>query len=284
MVTKHERDTNDEIQHPDVPKPQSINVSLEIILEDPKIIVENLNVAYSDGTESLKDIFLAIPINAITVIFGPAGGGKSTLLRTLNRLNDLADVTQISGHVWLDNEDILDPKTNLIKLRRKVGMVFATPVVLPMTIRENLTYGLELGRIRDKHILNEAVEKSLRAAALWDEAKDRLDEPAISLSGGQQQRLCIARVLALEPEVILLDEPTSGLDPISTGKVEETLQILKDKYTVIIVPHSIQQAARIADYSAFFLAGELVEYTRGKQIYTRPIDSRSQDYIQGRIG
>ena len=280
----HERDTNDEIQQPDTPKPQSINVSMEIILEDPKIIVENLNVAYSDGTESLKDIFLAIPINAITVIFGPAGGGKSTLLRTLNRLNDLADVTQISGHVWLDNEDILDPKTNLIKLRRKVGMVFATPVVLPMTIRENLTYGLELGRIRDKQVLNEAVEKSLRAAALWDEAKDRLDEPAISLSGGQQQRLCIARVLALEPEVILLDEPTSGLDPISTGKVEETLQILKDKYTVIIVPHSIQQAARIADYSAFFLAGELVEYTRGKQIYTRPIDSRSQDYIQGRIG
>jgi phosphate transport system ATP-binding protein len=284
MVTKHERDTNDETTLPDVPKPQSINVSMEIILEDPKIIVENLNVAYSDGTESLKDIFLAIPINAITVIFGPAGGGKSTLLRTLNRLNDLADVTQISGHVWLDNEDILDPKTNLIKLRRKVGMVFATPVVLPMTIRENLTYGLELGRIRDKHILNKAVEKSLRAAALWDEAKDRLDEPAISLSGGQQQRLCIARVLALEPEVILLDEPTSGLDPISTGKVEETLQILKAKYTVIIVPHSIQQAARIADYSAFFLAGELVEYTRGKQIYTRPIDSRSQDYIQGRIG
>ena len=284
MVTKHERDTNNETTLPDVTKPQSINVSMEIILEDPKIIVENLNVAYSDGTESLKDIFLAIPINAITVIFGPAGGGKSTLLRTLNRLNDLADVTQISGHVWLDNEDILDPKTNLIKLRRKVGMVFATPVVLPMTIRENLTYGLELGRIRDKHVLNEAVEKSLRAAALWDEAKDRLDEPAISLSGGQQQRLCIARVLALEPEVILLDEPTSGLDPISTGKVEETLQILKDKYTVIIVPHSIQQAARIADYSAFFLAGELVEYTRGKQIYTRPIDSRSQDYIQGRIG
>jgi phosphate transport system ATP-binding protein len=284
MVTKHERDANDEIILPGAPKPQSINISMEIVLQDPKIIVENLNVSYSDGTESLKDIFLAIPKNAITVIFGPAGGGKSTLLRTLNRLNDLADVTHISGHVWLDNEDILDPKTNLIKLRRKVGMVFATPVVLPMTIRENLTYGLELGRIRNKRILNEAVEKSLRAAALWDEAKDRLDEPAISLSGGQQQRLCIARVLALEPEVILLDEPTSGLDPISTGKVEATLQMLKDKYTVIIVPHSIQQAARIADYSAFFLAGELVEYTYGKQIFTRPIDSRSQDYIQGRIG
>ena len=284
MVTKHEKDATNEIILPEAPKPQSINISMEIVLQDPKIIVENLNVSYSDGTESLKDIFLAIPKNAITVIFGPAGGGKSTLLRTLNRLNDLADVTHISGHVWLDNEDILDPKTNLIKLRRKVGMVFATPVVLPMTIRENLTYGLELGRIRDKRILNEAVEKSLRAAALWDEAKDRLDEPAISLSGGQQQRLCIARVLALEPEVILLDEPTSGLDPISTGKVEATLQMLKDKYTVIIVPHSIQQAARIADYSAFFLAGELVEYTYGKQIFTRPIDSRSQDYIQGRIG
>ncbi len=284
MVTKHEMDINDEIKLPEAPKPPSINISMEIILQDPKIIVENLNVSYSDGTESLKDIFLAISKNAITVIFGPAGGGKSTLLRTLNRLNDLADVTHISGHVWLDNEDILDSKTNLIKLRRKVGMVFATPVVLPMTIRENLTYGLELGRIRNKRILNEAVERSLRAAALWNEAKDRLDEPAISLSGGQQQRLCIARVLALEPEVILLDEPTSGLDPISTGKVEETLQILKDKYTVIIVPHSIQQAARIADYSAFFLAGELVEYSRGKQIFTRPIDSRSQDYIQGRIG
>ncbi len=284
MVSKHEMDAIDKVKLPDAPRPQSINISLEIILEDPKIIIENLNVAYSDGTESLKDIFLAIPKNAITVIFGPAGGGKSTLLRTLNRLNDLADVTSLSGHVWLDNVDILDPKTNLIKLRRKVGMVFATPVVLPMTIRENLTYGLELARVRDKRTLNEAVEKSLRAAALWDEAKDRLDEPAISLSGGQQQRLCIARVLALEPEVILLDEPTSGLDPISTGKVEETLQILKDKYTVVIVPHSIQQAARIADYSAFFLAGELVEYTRGKQIFTRPIDTRSQDYIQGRIG
>lgn len=249
-----------------------------------KFVIEDLVVSYSDGTESLRNISLRIAANAITILFGPAGGGKSTLLRTLNRLNDLADVVTLSGHVWLDGQDILDPQTDTIALRRRVGMVFARPVVLPMTIRQNLTYGLELAGERNRQRLDHAVESSLRAAALWDEVHDRLDEPAIRLSGGQQQRLCIARVLALEPEVILLDEPTSGLDPISTGKVEATLQELKQRYTVLLVPHSVQQAARMADHAAFLLGGELVEFAPGKQIFTHPQDPRTEDYIEGRFG
>lgn len=249
-----------------------------------KIVIENLSLSYSDGTESLRNVSLRIPANAITVLFGPAGGGKSTLLRTLNRLNDLADVVSVSGHVWLDGEDILRPETDTIALRRRVGMVFARPVVLPLSVRHNLTYGLELAGHRDPKRLQAAVEHSLKAAALWDEVRDRLDEPAVALSGGQQQRLCLARVLALEPEVILLDEPTSGLDPISTGRVEETLQELKAEYTIVLVPHSIQQAARMADYAAFFLNGERVELAPGKQIFTHPQDERTEDYIEGRFG
>jgi phosphate transport system ATP-binding protein len=249
-----------------------------------KFIIEHLTVSYSDGTESLKDISLNITSNAINVLFGPAGGGKSTLLRVLNRLNDLADVVMVSGRVLLDGMDILDPKTDVIALRRRVGMVFARPVVLPFTIRGNLTYGLELAGERNKSRLEKAVERSLNQAALWDEVKDRLDEPAIALSGGQQQRLCLARSLALEPEVILLDEPTSGLDPISTGKVETSLQELKQNYTIVLVPHSVQQAARVADNAAFFLQGELVEFAPGKEIFTHPKDTRSEDYIVGRFG
>jgi phosphate transport system ATP-binding protein len=249
-----------------------------------KIIIEHLFLNYSDGTESLKDINLRIPANAITVLLGPAGGGKSTLLRVLNRLNDLADVVFVSGKVQLDGLDILDPKTDVIALRRRVGMVFARPVVLPFSIKENLTYSLELAGERRKYILEEAVEHSLQQAALLDEVKDRLDEPAVSLSGGQQQRLCLARSLVLKPEVILLDEPTSGLDPISTGKVEITLQELKKQYTIVMAPHSIQQAARIADHAAFFLQGELIEYASGKTIFTNPKDKRTEDYIEGRFG
>ena len=189
-----------------------------------KIIIEHLNLQYSDGTESLRNINLRIPANAITVLFGPAGGGKSSLLRCLNRLNDLTEVKVASGKILLDGENILNPKTDVIALRRRVGMVFARPVVLPLTIRGNLTYGLELAGEKRKSRLNEAVERGLKLAALWEEARDRLDDPAVTLSGGQQQRLCLARVLALQPEVILLDEPTSGLDPISTGKVELALR------------------------------------------------------------
>jgi phosphate transport system ATP-binding protein len=249
-----------------------------------KIRIEDLFVSYSDGTESLRGINLLIPEKAITVLFGPAGGGKSTLLRMINRLNDLADVTEVRGHVWLDGEDVLASATDVIALRRKVGMVFARPVVLPMSIRRNLTYGLELSGEHEEGLLAEAVERSLQAAALWDEVQDRLDEPAASLSGGQQQRLCLARSLVLQPEVILLDEPTSGLDPISTGKVETSLAQLKQDYTIILVPHSIQQAARTADYAAFFLGGELIEYAPGREIFTNPADQRTEDYVEGRFG
>jgi len=249
-----------------------------------KISIQNFSLNYSDGTESLRNISLDIPAKQITVLFGPAGGGKSSLLRVLNRLNDLADVETQEGQVYLDEIDILDPTLDVIELRRKVGMVFARPVVLPFSIRENLTYGLEVGGEKDQAKLSRAVEYSLKKAALWEEVKDRLDEPAIALSGGQQQRLCLARVLALEPEVILLDEPTSGLDPISTGKVEESLQDLKKDYTIILVPHSVQQAARTADIAAFLLQGELVEVAPGETMFTNPVDQRTQDYIQGRFG
>jgi phosphate transport system ATP-binding protein len=249
-----------------------------------KIVIENLSLQYSDGTESLRNVSMGIPANEITVLFGPAGGGKSTLLRCLNRLNDLTEVRASSGKILIDGVNILDPKTDVIALRRKVGMVFARPVVLPMSIRANLTYGLELAGETRRSRLDEAVERSLRLAAIWDEIKDRLDEPAIALSGGQQQRLCLARVLALQPEIILLDEPTSGLDPISTGKVEAALQELKKEYTIILVPHSVQQAGRIADRAAFFLQGELVEYRPGQEIFTNPKDKRTEDYVTGRFG
>lgn len=249
-----------------------------------KIIIENLSLTYADGVESLRNISLNVPENAVTVLFGPAGGGKSTLLRCLNRLNDLTEVRASVGRILIDGENILDPKTDVIALRRKVGMVFARPVVLPMSIRQNLTYGLELAGENRRSRLDEAVERSLKLAAIWDEIKDRLDDPAIALSGGQQQRVCLARVLALQPEIILLDEPTSGLDPISTGKVESALQELKKEYTVILVPHSVQQAARTADYAAFFLQGELVEYGEGKTIFTTPREKRTEDYVTGRFG
>jgi phosphate transport system ATP-binding protein len=254
-----------------------------------KFVIENLTVRYSDGNESLKGISVEIPANSITVFFGPAGGGKSTLLRVLNRLNDLADVSQISGKAYiLDAQgtplDILDPHIDVISLRRRVSMVFARPIVLPMSIRENLTYGLKTAGERNKDRLQEAVQRSLQQAALWDEVKDRLDTPAVALSGGQQQRLCLARSLALEPEVILLDEPTSGLDPISTTKVEASLQELKQNYTIILVPHSVQQAARTADQAAFFLQGQLIEYAPGKTIFITPENKRTKDYIEGRFG
>ena len=249
-----------------------------------KILIDSLSLQYSDGTESLRNVSMGIPANEITVLFGPAGGGKSTLLRCLNRLNDLTEVRASTGKILIDCENILDPKTDVIALRRKVGMVFARPVVLPLTIRGNLTYGLELAGETRRSRLDEAVERSLRLAAIWDEVKDRLDEPAVALSGGQQQRVCLARVLALQPEIILLDEPTSGLDPISTGKVEAALQELKKDYTIILVPHSVQQAGRTADHAAFFLQGELVEFRPGQEIFTNPKDKRTEDYVTGRFG
>jgi phosphate transport system ATP-binding protein len=249
-----------------------------------KIVIEDFSIEYSDGTESLRHINLRIPANQLTVLFGPAGGGKSTLLRSINRLNDLADVKSTKGQILFDGIDILDKKVDVINLRRKVGMVFARPVVLPFSIRRNLTYGFELAGMRDAVLIEESVERSLVQAALWDEVKDRLDEPAISLSGGQQQRLCLARSLIQQPEVILLDEPTSGLDPISTLKVENSLQELKQEYTIVLVPHSVQQAARTADTAAFFLQGELIEVGIGAALFTNPTESRTQRYIEGRYG
>jgi len=249
-----------------------------------KIIIESLTLQYEDGIESLRNVNLGIREKAITVLFGPAGGGKSSLLRCLNRLNDLADVKVASGRILLDGVNILDPKIDVIALRRKVGMVFARPVVLPLSIRGNLTYGLEVMGEKRRSKLDQAVERSLKQAALWDEVKNRLDDQAIALSGGQQQRLCLARSLALEPEIILLDEPTSGLDPISTAKVEASLQELKKDYTILLVPHSVQQAARTSDFAAFFLQGVLVEYGEGKSLFTTPADKRTEDYVTGRFG
>jgi phosphate transport system ATP-binding protein len=252
-------------------------------MADPKIRIQNISYAY-DGEPALRDVTLDVPANAISVFFGPAGGGKTTLLRLINRLNDLVEGTRMSGRILLDGRDIYESGTDTISLRRRVGMVFALPLPLPGTIRENVLYGPQLAGVRDRTRQEDILLRSLSQAALWDEVKDRLDDPASALSGGQQQRLCIARSLALEPEVLLLDEPTSGLDPISTGKVEESLFELKQTYTVVIVPHSVQQAARVADYAAFFLMGDLIEHRPGTDIFTAPQNQRTEDYVTGRFG
>ena len=249
-----------------------------------KICIENLTVRYSDGAESLKNISLSIPEKTITVIFGPAGGGKSTLLRTLNRLNDLGDVAELSGSVIMNGVNLLDRQTDVIGLRRKIGMVFSRPVTLPLTIFQNVSYGLEVAGERRKPVLQDAVESALKQAVLWDEVYDRLQDPANALSGGQQQRLCIARTLALKPEVLMLDEPTSALDPLSTAKIEGLLMDLKNELTVILAPHNTQQAARLAEYAAFFLQGELVEEGDGTQMFMKPRKKKTQDYIMGRFG
>lgn len=249
-----------------------------------KFAVEKLSVRYSDDNESLRGISLEIEANAITVLFGPAGGGKSTFLRVLNRLNDLADVKEMKGKVIFNGIDILDPETDVINLRRKIGMVFSRPVPLPLSIYENVAYGLRMAGERSKARLDNAVENALRQAVLWDEVYDRLNDSGYAISGGQQQRLCLARVLALEPEVIMLDEPTSALDPVSTSRIEGLLTELKEKYTIILAPHNVQQAARVADYAAFFLMGELIEYAPGKEIFLTPRDKRTQDYVMGRFG
>jgi phosphate transport system ATP-binding protein len=252
-------------------------------MTDPKIRIQNVNYSY-DGKPALCDVTLDVSANAITVLFGPAGGGKTTLLRLINRLNDLVEGTQMSGRILLDGRDVNSPGTDAISLRRRVGMVFALPLPLPGTVRENVLYGPKLAGVRNRTRQEEILLRSLTQAALWEEVKDRLDDPARALSGGQQQRLCIARSLALEPEVLLLDEPTSGLDPISTGKVEESLFELRQDYTIVIVPHSVQQAARVADYAAFFLMGDLIEHRPGTDIFTDPHKQRTEDYVTGRFG
>lgn len=253
-------------------------------MSEAKIRIRDLYLRYSDGKEALKSIDLDIKPNTVTVVFGPSGGGKSSLLKVLNRLIDLSDVEEIRGEVSMGDLNILDSELDVVGLRQRVGIVFSRPIPLPLTIFQNISFGLEVAGMRDKDKLHERVEKALRQAVLWDEIYDRLEDPAASLSGGQQQRLCLARVLALEPEVILLDEPTSALDPVSTAKIEEFLETAKKDYTILLAPHNQQQAARMADYAAFFLQGDLVEYTDGETMFINPKDKRTQDYVQGRFG
>jgi len=248
-----------------------------------KIAIEQLNYYYSEK-QALFDINLRFPANQISILFGPSQSGKSTLLRLFNRLNDMIDNVRLEGKILLDGEDIYGPGTDAVTLRRRVGMVFAMPIPLPLSIRENVLYGPKLAGVRAQKRLDELLESSLKSAAIWDEVKDRLDDPAHALSGGQQQRLCLARVLSLEPDVILLDNPTSGLDPLSTAKVEESLRQLKVNYSIIMVPHSIQQAARIADYAAFVLDGKLIEAGAGASLFTRPEHPQTEAYVTGRFG
>ncbi|TCP57821.1 phosphate ABC transporter ATP-binding protein (PhoT family) [Tumebacillus sp. BK434] len=248
-----------------------------------KIRVQGVDLFYGEN-QALFDINLTVPEGSITAFIGPSGCGKSTLLRTLNRMNDLIPGVKITGEVLVDGENIYGGDTDVVHLRKNVGMVFQRPNPFPMSIYDNIAYGPRIHGIRRKKELDEIVERSLQQAALWEEAKDRLHKSALGLSGGQQQRLCIARLLAVEPKVLLMDEPTSALDPISTLKVEELTQELKDKYTIIIVTHNMQQAARISDTTAFFLNGVMVEHGVTDQLFTNPTDKRTEDYITGRFG
>lgn len=244
---------------------------------------QGLNLWYSNN-QALYDVNMELPKNQITALIGPSGCGKSTFLKTLNRMNDLVEGIRIEGKILYDGQDIYDPQVDTTWLRKEVGMVFQKPNPFPMSVYDNIAYGPKLQGIRSKVRLDEIVEKSLRGAAIWDEVKDRLNKSALGLSGGQQQRLCIARALAVEPEVLLMDEPTSALDPISTLKIEDLMDDLKSKYTVAIVTHNMQQATRIADYTAFFLVGEVVEYATTDELFTMPKDKRTEDYITGRFG
>ncbi len=234
--------------------------------------------------QALKDINIEIPEKSITALIGPSGCGKSTFLKTLDRMNDLIPDVKITGSVKYKGEDIFEPSVDVSELRRQVGMVFQKPNPFPMSIYDNIAYGPRTHGVKSRAKLDEIVEQSLRGAAIWDEVKDRLKKNALGLSGGQQQRLCIARALAVEPEVLLMDEPTSALDPISTSKIEELAMELKDRYTIVIVTHNMQQAVRISDHTAFFLLGELVEYGETEKLFSQPRDKRTEDYITGRFG
>ncbi|MVO98432.1 MULTISPECIES: phosphate ABC transporter ATP-binding protein PstB [Paenibacillus] len=253
------------------------------IQTDTKIQVEGLDLFYGEN-QALHSIDLNIAPNSVTALIGPSGCGKSTFLRTLNRMNDLIDSVRINGSILVDGINIYSPDSDIVSLRKRVGMVFQRPNPFPMSIYDNIAYGPRIHGQKNRAVLDEIVERSLRQAALWDEVKDRLKKSALGLSGGQQQRLCIARLLAVEPEVLLMDEPTSALDPISTLKVEELTQTLKEKYTIIIVTHNMQQAARISDRTSFFLNGILVETDQTDKIFTNPNDQRTEDYITGRFG
>lgn len=248
-----------------------------------RIEVENLNV-YFDEAHILKDINLKIPKNTVTSLIGPSGCGKSTFIRTLNRMNDLISGFRLEGSIFLDGKEIYEPSVDVVDLRKKVGMVFQKPNPFPKSIFDNVAYGLRVHGATDKDLIEERVEESLKSAALWDEVKHKLDKSAMGLSGGQQQRLCIARTIAIEPEVILMDEPCSALDPISTTKIEDLIHRLKKEYTIVIVTHNMQQATRVSKYTAFFLHGEIVENGLTNKLFMEPEDKRTEDYITGRFG
>lgn len=252
-------------------------------MKDIKIVTKNLNLYYGDK-QALKNITLNIPDKKVTAFIGPSGCGKSTFLRALNRMNDLIDNVKIVGEVSIDGVNIYDKNIDVVNLRKNIGMVFQKSNLFPKTIYENIVYGPRINGIKDKKTLDEIIERTCQQSALWDEVKDRLNENALSLSGGQQQRLCIARALAVEPEIILMDEPASALDPISTAKIEELIHELKTKFTIVIVTHNMQQAARVSDMTAFFYLGELIEFDRTTKIFTNPSKKQTEDYISGRFG
>ena len=250
----------------------------------PIIAIDRLSLTCADNSRALQDVTLDIPRNEIFVVFGPSRSGKSTLLRVLNRLSDLSEGAQHEGRVFFNGQDIFAPSVDVTELRRRLSMVFAVPTPLPGSITDNLTYGLRMAGIRDAEVIERRITRALEQAALWDEVKDRLDSSAFALSGGQKQRLCLARSLAMEPDVILLDNPTSGLDPISMATVENSLFELKSRYTIIMVPHSVQQAARVADRAAFLLDGQVVEVGTANRLFVNPQNQRTEDYITGRFG
>lgn len=252
-------------------------------MKEVKISVKNLSLYY--GTkQALKNITMDIPANRVTAFIGPSGCGKSTFIRSINRMNDLISGVNISGEIYVEGKNIYEKDVDVVNLRRRIGMVFQKSNLFPMSIYDNLVYGIKLNGARDKKLLDSIVERSLSQAALIDEVKDRLHSPALSLSGGQQQRLCIARTLAIEPEIILMDEPASALDPISTAKIEELIHDLKKEYTIVIVTHNMQQAARVSDSTAFFYLGELIEYDKTSRIFTKPAQKQTEDYVTGRFG
>jgi phosphate transport system ATP-binding protein len=252
-------------------------------MKEIKIVVKELSLYYGDK-QALKNISIDIPEKRVTAFIGPSGCGKSTFLRVLNRMNDLIDHVKIEGEVFIDGVNIYDKSLDIVNLRKNVGMVFQKSNLFPKSVYENIVYGPRINGIRDKKILDEIVEKTLNQAAIWNEVKDRMNDNALSLSGGQQQRLCIARALAVEPEIILMDEPASALDPISTAKIEELIHELKQQYTIVIVTHNMQQAARVSDQTAFFYLGELIEYDRTTKIFTNPAKKQTEDYVTGRFG
>ena len=252
-------------------------------MENSKVSIQNMDLYYGDF-HALKNLNLEIPANQVTAFIGPSGCGKSTCIKSLNRMNDLIDGCKITGTIKIDGEDIYDPRTDVTLLRKRAGMVFQKANPFPMSVYDNIAYGPRVHGIKNRAKLDEIVENSLRGAALWDEVKDRLKKSALGLSGGQQQRLCSARALAVEPDILLMDEPTSALDPISTLKIEDLMEELKKDYTVIVVTHNMQQAARVADMTAFFLLGEIIEFDKTQLMFSTPKDKRTEEYITGRFG